>query len=179
MQLLFCKNNILEKYKNQIIDLYFNTFGTGSFAQYIDKSELEKYIEAITHRKGWLLLAVDNDIVAGVLMAHRLSEEKNIPSEISENFSVKYCVYISELIVAENARGKGCGKQLIETFLENIDKNIYYDALIRVWNENLPALRLYEKTGFSAVASITQSKLRADMQSTFTMNKIYLHKKLI
>jgi ribosomal protein S18 acetylase RimI-like enzyme len=50
-------------------------------------------------------------------------------------------------------------------------------AVIRVWEENRPAMHLYRKMGFRPIAAITQTK-RYSPEEAFEMRKIYLHRSL-
>ena len=97
---------------------------------------------------------------------------------IYENFAIEKCVYVAEMMVAEQARGKGIGRQLLTAFFETPDTKLYSDAFIRVWDKNVGAIALYEKMGFVPYTSIEQTKQKADGSETFVMRKIYLHKKM-
>lgn len=165
-------------YKSDIIDLYIKTFSTGQSKQYIDITELNKYIDAILEN-GFSLLAIENEIVVGALLSCPLFLDKDIPHEIYNNFSLDKCVYVAEMMVTTSARGMGIGTQLLNEFFQTIDKSKYTDAFIRVWDENVGAISLYQKVGFEQITSIEQTKKKADGNSTFVMKKIYLHKKLV
>ena len=90
---------------------------------------------------------------------------------------VKSTVYIAELMVHEHVRGLGIASALIHEYLKNESSNGVTDAVIRVWIENIPAVKLYEKLGFRRIEEITQTKYKSETE-TFEMQKIYLHKKL-
>ena len=81
-------------------------------------------------------------------------------------------------MVAEEARGQGIGTKLLNQFFDSVDKQRYSDSFVRVWDQNIPALSLYRKMGFEPIASMEQTKIKADESGTFVMHKIYLHKKL-
>ena len=80
-------------------------------------------------------------------------------------------------MVHEDVRGQGIASALIHEFLENEKEKGITDAVIRVWIENIPAVKLYEKLGFRRIEKITQTKFKSETE-TFEMKKIYLHKKL-
>lgn len=165
------------EYRDDIISLYIDTFSTGLSKQYINQVELNKYIDVI-FEKGNVLLALENSQVMGALLTCPLKYDKSLPKDISGNFQVEKCVYVAEIIVAEQSRGKGIGKQLLSHFFATVDKQHYTDAFIRVWKENMAAIGLYHKMGFEPYTSIQQIKTNADGNGTFVMDKIYLHKKL-
>ena len=66
----------------------------------------------------------------------------------------------------------------MEEFENKLDTNVT-DLFIRVWDKNVPALTLYEKQGYTLVASILQHKLEIDGTSRLLMRKMYLHKKSV
>jgi ribosomal protein S18 acetylase RimI-like enzyme len=174
MQIIQAKNC---EYRSEIISLYIEAFATGKSSQFIDLEELNKYLELIS-KKGNVLVAFDNQLVLGALLSCPLSLDNLLPEKISTNFSIKKCVYVAEMMVTENARGQGIGKFLLSDFFETVDRLVYEDAFIRVWDQNIAAISLYKKMGFEPIADIEQIKKRVNGIDTFVMKKIYLHKKI-
>lgn len=164
-------------YKTQLIALYMNAFAKGASEQYIDEAALDIYIEKLLN-EGITLVAIENEQIFGALLSCPLKFDKDITSDITENFAIEKCVYVAEMMVAEQARGKGIGRQLLTAFFETPDTKLYSDAFIRVWDKNVGAIALYEKMGFVPYTSIEQTKQKADGSETFVMRKIYLHKKM-
>lgn len=160
-------------YKAEVMDLYIASFPRSSS----DKIALSKYLDDFLKVEN-ALLAIDNDQLFGALLYSPIYEDKDLPELISENFNIQKCVYIAEMMVSENSRGKGIGGQLLESFFINIDKNQYTDAFIRVWDQNEVAIGLYKKMGYIPYTQIDQVKTYPDGNGTFLMKKIYLHKKL-
>jgi ribosomal protein S18 acetylase RimI-like enzyme len=72
----------------------------------------------------------------------------------------------------------GIGNQLMDVFYSQIDRTLYSDVFIRVWEENKTALRLYEKSGYKPIATIIQPKIAIDGFSQYNMKKVYLHKRI-
>ena len=165
------------EYKNDIIQLYIEAFATGFSEQYIDMAALDIYINRILEN-GMTYLAIDNSHVLGVILACPLSFDEYVPSIINENFQIEKCLYVAEMMVTENARGKGIGKQLLTTLFKNINVEKYTDVFIRVWDKNTGAVSLYKSVGFNPFTTIEQTKMKVDGKETFMMNKIYLHKKI-
>ncbi len=64
------------------------------------------------------------------------------------DFLVKYkYIYIDDLCVGEEFRGRHIGKQLFEYVKEEAEKLGCYELLLNVWEENENALKFYEKIG--------------------------------
>lgn len=60
-------------------------------------------------------------------------------------------IYLSRLIVKEELRGRGIGGMLIDFILQKVREMGYVEATIGVNKDNLAALRLYKKKGFTTV----------------------------
>jgi len=164
-------------YKSQLMALYMDAFAKGASEQYIDELALESYIEKLLN-EGVVLVAMENNDVIGALLSFPMVFDEFVTSAITENFALEKCVYIAEMMVAEQARGKGVGRQLLTAFFEMPDAKEYSDAFIRVWDKNTGAIALYEKMGFVPYTTIEQTKQKANGSETFVMQKIYLHKKI-
>lgn len=164
------------KYRDQIIELYFQTFATGEHAQFLHRSSVEKTIDELINAEGGILVIYD-EIIVGFLIASLLSEHNDLPLNESADFLVDKTIYINEVVIDIDFRGRGIAEKMIELFLRNIHGK-YYNAVIRVWDKNIPALSLYKKLNFEPLASIKQTKLRTNGEE-FKMDKIYLYKKLI
>lgn len=164
-----------DKYRDALIRLYIRCFSSGMSAQYIDEVQMSVYIEFILN-KGYGVFAIEKELLVAALLCFPLKYDKDVPIEIADNYNVENCIYIAELMVTEQHRGFGIGKKLMEEFENKLDKNVT-DLFIRVWDKNIPALALYEKQGFTSVASILQHKLERGGASELLMKKMYLHKK--
>lgn len=60
-------------------------------------------------------------------------------------------IYISRLIVKKEYRNQGIGGILIDYILEQVKKMGYKEATIGVDKDNLSALHLYRKKGFTNI----------------------------
>lgn len=164
------------KFRGKIIDLYLNAFTTGKYAQYIPLESAESTLDEML-RHGWGNMAFVDDKLAGVLIALPLSYDKDFPRDKCPQIPVETSVYIAEVMTHSGFRGKGVASELIKNFLQEA-KNNYTDVIIRVWDENEPALSLYEKLGFEKLdAELVQTKLRSP-DNSFEMRKIYLFKEI-
>lgn len=163
------------KFRGEIIELYLNAFTKGEYAQHIPRESAERTLDEML-RDGSGQMAFANDKLAGVLIALPLSRDKEFPRDVCPQIPVATSVYISEVMTNPDFRGKGVATQLINVFLQEA-KEVYTHAVIRVWDENKPALSLYQKMGFTKIGTITQTKFRTENQP-FEMNKIYLYKEI-
>jgi len=157
--------------------LYIESYSKGSSAQYIDNNELHSYLAEVLHL-GNALLFTENEILKACLLYTPLSFDKLCPESVFSTFRLSKCVYIAEVMVAEPYRGQGLGKMLLKEFFDIVDTKKYKDVFLRVWNENTPALKLYEKMGFKKCETIEQQKNTPDGKNVIVMTKIYLHKPL-
>lgn len=172
----FIKTNDL-LYLNQITSLYVECFSKGESAQYIDIDELNRYVRFI-FEKGEVILFESDAVVQAALLSFSLNFVEDLPFDIQNGFKLENCAYVAELMVTSTLRGQGVAKALIRYFFENLDVKRYQDVIIRVWDKNVTALKLYEKMGFVAIAQNKQTKTNANGIGDFEMQKIYLHKKI-
>ena len=166
-----------ELYKNDLVNLYIDTFSTGKSFQYHSEEETAAYLQSIFD-VGYGIFAMEEDTLAGAILLTPLSFDQLLPEEIVKNFDVKRSVYVAEIMVEKSKQGQGIGKKLLTFFLKEADRNQFDHAFIRVWVENEAAVGLYKKKGFEVCSKIVQSKLLADKSGTFDFEKFYLHQKL-
>lgn len=163
------------KYRDQITELYFQAFTTGSYAQYLNRNSVESTMDELI-KSGGGILALSVDRLVGILAATPLSEHLDLPLDNFKELPPEKTIYINEVIVDEWFRGRGIAKKMLSIFLNNIADR-FQNAVIRVWDKNSPAISLYSKLNFEPFAYITQTKLNVSGEE-FQMNKIYLHKKI-
>lgn len=174
MKIIHTENPV---FRDKIIDLYIETFSTGLSKQYIDHEELTRYIDDFIIN-GKVLISSEGNQLIGALLYCDLEKDLLFPNEIKNSFDTESCIYIAEIMVSENFRGKGIGTQLLNSFFQTVDKTKYSEAFIRVWDKNIGALNMYKKAGFIEIATIKQTKRNTVGDGFFEMTKIYLHKKL-
>lgn len=165
------------QYRSTLIALYMDAFSKGVSQQYIDEDELIIYIDKIRHN-GMIYMVLDGANVTGAMFCMPLLQQSNLPDEIKLNFPMDNSIYIAELMVDKHFRGKGLGLKLLQFFFHHVDSKRYSDVFIRVWDQNIPALKLYEKVGFKQIMMIEQAKIKTSGEGVFIMNKLYLHKKI-
>ena len=162
------------KYREQVIELYFQTFTTGEYAQFIERSSIEKTIDGLINI-GCGVLALSDEKLVGILLGSPLSEHSDFAFN-NIAFDIDKTIYINEVVVGIDFRGRGIAEKMIGVFFNNI-RGKYNNAVIRVWDKNIPALSLYNKLNFEPIARITQTKFKTSGEE-FEMNKIYLSKNL-
>jgi len=177
MELITINKKSYSNFKEQLLQLYLDSFSTGLSAQIVDKIVTGQYLDTLLE-EGYGILIVEEQELFGALIATPLHFDRLIPDKIRKNILIEECVYIAEMMVTENARGKGLGKQLLEEFIQTVDMNRFKHAFIRVWVENIPAISLYRKMGYQDYAYIDQVKINPETNDTFVMHKVYLYRKL-
>lgn len=163
------------KFRSQIISLYLHAFTKGEQAQYIDPQEAEIILDKMVD-SNMGLMAFTGDRLAGVVLGLPLKHDGEFPANEVPAIALDTTLYIAELMVHADLRGRGVATALINDLMTRATGS-YTDAVIRVWDENRPALSLYGKLGFLPVATIRQTKKQVSGKS-FEMKKIYLHKHL-
>jgi GNAT superfamily N-acetyltransferase len=178
MEIRSIKKEDYKGYENALTDLYVDTFSSGKSFQFHSKDETRNYLQLIFDL-GYGIFAFEHNRLTGALLLAPLTFDPLLPESIAQNFDLNSSVYVAEMMVEKAKQGHGIGKKLLQYFVETVDKASYHDAFIRVWVENKNAVHLYQKMGFTACASIVQSKLLADKSGMFDFEKIYLHQKLV
>lgn len=175
MRILKLDESDYPEFRDEIVGLYFEAFTTGEYAQYMQYDTAEKVFDELM-RYGFGNMAFVENCLAGAVVAMPLTCDADFPIGKGLQVSVDKSVYIAEVMVNTDFRGRGIASRLIENLLETLPAN-YLHAVIRVWKENHPAVSLYKKMGFTPIATISQTKHRS-IYETFEMEKIYLHKEI-
>src|ERR1035437_5372536 len=173
MELITIDKKDYKNYKKQLLQLYLDSFSIGISAQAVDPIITAQYLESL-FEEGYGIFVVEEQELIGALITTPLHFDHSIPDKIRQNILIEDCVYIAEMMVTENVRGQGLGKQLLEEFIQSVDKNRFKHAFIRVWVENIPAISLYRKMGYQDYAYIDQVKTNPQTSGTFVMHKVYL-----
>jgi len=122
-------NDLSDDQKHEIIHFLFN-----HLEQYGDEFEaIEKCLRYAAEKGGSVWLAYDESNLVGVSIFNKTGMQGYIPENI--------LVYIA---VHKSQRGKGLGKQIIQSALNKIKG----DVALHVEKDN-PAKYLYEKLGFT------------------------------
>jgi len=177
--MLIKKGNIetFKKYQSPLLDIYFEAGTTEVMEQYLDRNEETEYMLNIFESGGYGYFVFDNKKLIGFMLAGPLSHDKLLPKAIKEKYSVEKCIYIEEMHLHKDYRGKGIGSKLMTKFIEEVDKKWDY-LFIRAWSNNIRAINFYKKLGFNLNATINQKKIKKDRSGTFMIKKQYLFQKL-
>ncbi|OJV86345.1 MAG: hypothetical protein BGO34_04975 [Bacteroidia bacterium 44-10] len=160
-------------FRDKLIELYLHAFTTGDYGQFITRETAEATLDDML-RDGCGRMAFAADCLMGLVITLPLEKDPGFPADICPMIPVKLSIYIAEVMVHANYRGRGIASKMVESQLRKEAKNYLY-AVIRVWEKNKPALELYRKLGFLPIAGIVQKKLNTDGEE-FEMKKLYLAK---
>lgn len=104
------------------------------------KYTFEELSEIIKNNTMTIFVATLDDIVCGYCFC----EEKEINSI---NMKRHKTIYIDDLCVDENIRGKSIGRKLYEYVINYARANNFYNVTLNVWEGNDSAKAFYEKLG--------------------------------
>ncbi len=165
------------KYRDQLIDLYTLSFTEGKHAQHILPEAIEASLDNIM-RIGFGFMAFYKDKMIGAILCLSLKNDPDFPHDAHKEIDREKTLYITDLMVDHDFRGRGVAQGLIEYLFTKSQSKPYVDAVIRVWDQNIPAVSLYKKLEFEEITTISQTKLNKESKEPFEMKKIYLHKKI-
>ena len=165
------------KYRSKLIELYTLSFTEGEHAQHIPIEEIEKSLDD-RMRIGFGLMAIQKSNLVGVVLWFSLENDPDFPFDKHKDINPAKTIYITDLMIDAQYRGQGVAQELLQHLLKTSEVKHYDDAVIRVWDKNIPAVSLYKKLGFKEIDIIFQTKLMIDTKEPFEMRKMYMHKKL-
>ncbi|EKD46701.1 MAG: Acetyltransferase [uncultured bacterium] len=109
----------------------------------------EEWQDEFENRKGFILVASEDSKLLAMIGAYQEEGEK-----------MKHIAYVWGVYVRKEHRGKGIGKMLMESLLEELAKNKELEKVdLNVNTSQLSAVRLYEKLGFK-IAGTLHSELK-------------------
>lgn len=127
---LLCQ--VLEVHHKGRPDLFY-----GGVRKYTDEETLAIFANEDTP----VFVAVENGSVLGYAFCIK-QQIKN-----SHILTDVRTLYIDDLCVDENTRGKGVGRSLYEFVVDYAKREGFYNLTLNVWSCNESALRFYEKMG--------------------------------
>lgn len=166
------------KYKKELIDLYTLSFTEGKHAQYISPEAIETSLNDIL-RIGFGFMAFHKTKLIGAILCLSLKNDPDFPFDNHKEINPEKTLYIADLMVDQEFRGMKVAQSLVEHLFAQSQPKPYDDAVIRVWDQNIPAVSLYKKLGFEEIETIVQTKLHKESKEPFEMKKIYMHKQLM
>lgn len=143
--------------RDQLIQMYQSIFGEEPYFEVFAPDEILGYFKKFLE-KGTVLVAKNAEGVIGFAASLPLNAEDEVKNNAEQNgIESKKCGYIAELAVAKTMRRKRIGQGLMEELLMNVPDQY---ILLRTNEDNVPAIKLYEKLGFSKVISMKESVTR-------------------
>lgn len=101
----------------------------------------EELLEIFQNPKAPIFVAIDNgELVGYCFCIYQETKE-------SENMQAMKTLYIDDLCVDENCRGKQVGTKLYNYVLRYAKKNHFYNVTLNVWALNEGAMAFYQKMG--------------------------------
>jgi ribosomal protein S18 acetylase RimI-like enzyme len=115
---------------------------------YLEASfSLTKIASELTDPGTIFLLAYDNETLVG----YTKLQEGLPPTDMCNEKAVE----LSRLYVVSHHMGKGFGSQLIQACVDEARQRGFRTIWLGVWEKNVPAQRLYERSGFVRTGSKT------------------------
>ncbi len=114
----------------------------------------DELLEILSNDNTPVFTAVDDDnsVLGYAFCVYQITQNDNILCD-------RRVIYIDDLCVDENCRGKHIGTQLFE-YVKNFAHDNGFDAItLNVWAFNENALRFYEKCGFSPLKHVMEMKM--------------------
>jgi phosphinothricin acetyltransferase len=123
---------------NEVRRIYEEGLKTGNATFQTSAPEWDEWDK--THIQTGRLVAIENENILGWAALTPVSGR---------------CVYggVAEIsvYVSENARGKGVGKELLKSLIENSEANGFWTLQAGIFPENVASLKIHEATGFRII----------------------------
>ncbi len=166
-----------KEYQSQLLEIYLEAGTSPPMEQYLDKDEETRYLIGIFKKRGYGYFAINKGKLIGFMLAGPLRNDSLLPESISGRYPVERCLYIDEMHLHKDYRGKGIGSKMMRRFIKEADRKNKY-LFIRAWMSNPRAINFYKKHGFALSEIIEQKKIRKDRSGTFMIKKQYLVQEL-
>ena len=123
---------------NEVRRIYEEGLYTGNATFQTSAPEWDEWDK--THLQTGRLIAIENEKIIGWAALTPVSGR---------------CVYggVAEIsvYVSENARGKGVGKELLKSLIEESEANGFWTLQAGIFPENIASLKIHEATGFRII----------------------------
>lgn len=132
----------INKLLKQVLEIH-HSIRPDIFKGNVKKYTDEELLEIIADSKRPIFVADDDgDVIGYAFCIFQEHKNNNILTDIKT-------LYIDDLCVDENIRGKSVGKSLYQYILEFAKESDCYNVTLNVWSGNDSALRFYEKMGLT------------------------------
>ena len=163
-----------KQYQTEIMEIYMEAGTNGVHEQWLDKAKEEEYMVDIFRSGGYGYVALKDGKVIGFTLISPLSHDSLLPDSIKQKFPIDKCLYIAEMHIHKDYRGKGIGSGMIRKLLGEVDKEKWSYIFVRAWKRNEGAIRLYQRFGFQLGETIQSVKIKKDRSGTFVIDRQYL-----
>jgi len=123
----------------------------GYFNEQNDAFEQLGFLQSLEDEQTTAFVAEENGVVSGYLLA----EKKYAPHLEGANV-----VHVSNFGVKKELRGRGIGKQLMDTLFEMCKAENIDEIRLGVYNKNIGAYRFYEQYGFEPLEQQMYFKMK-------------------
>lgn len=115
--------------------------------------EIKNEVNNRMNNKENILIAEENNSIFGVII-YKIKEVRE-----HKNLKDRTVLWIDELVVHENIRGKGIGKSLFLEVNKIAKENNCNAVELNCWNFNRQAIKFYEKCGMNTQRLIMEVKI--------------------
>lgn len=130
-------------YYKQVVDLYIAIYSEPPYNEDLEYENIYKYLKPFL--KQVFMIYVQDGIVLGFLMACKDYKTTMANQLSNKNISCKKDMYLAELGVDVNHRGKGIASMMMQRFLETCQQPIY---LRTAKYDNDKVISYYTRLGF-------------------------------
>lgn len=126
------------------------------FMKGMKKFSEEELMEAISSKESMIFVAADEN---GEVLGHLFCEIQVTENKKTPSLCDRKALFVDDLCVDEKKRGMKIGEKLFE-YAKNVAKSNGCDSItLNIWNFNEPALRFYERIGFSPLKTVMEQRL--------------------
>lgn len=150
----------IERWKEQLIDLYKKAFSESPYFEFFTDDEVLVIIkEIVLNRKGIFVVMLHNGNVVGLCGGYCLVYEQTICqlfklNNVFEQF--QKIIYLAELAVDSNYRRKGFGSKLVDYFAKLCKIGKFTTITTRTQADLSNSLELFQKKQFEIVQNVFQ-----------------------